>query len=168
MASLSREQRQYMADLYEEMHRRLTLYAQSFFPDGALAEECVQDVFQIACAKAGELERSPNPQGWLMNALKFVMRNRLRKQARAGALFVSYRELDENIPGRSRDVSPEMEAVCLQVLGERDWRLLRRVALKEATIREAAAEFGLTEEACSKRVQRSKKKLRQFFEQEEV
>lgn len=157
---LNYKQKCYMEQLYDQMYRKLLLYALSVLQDSGLAEEAVQDAFQIACSKVDDLLTCPNPCGWLMNTLKFVIRNMKRRQDRTNMLFVPFVALDERLPGMSLDISPETEADCIQVLGVQDYVLLKRVVLKELTIREAAEEFGLTEHACSKRIQRSKKKLR--------
>lgn len=153
--------------LYIQMYKSLFAYAFSTFRNHSLAEEAVQDTFQIACLKAAVLAASPNPEGWLMNTLKYVMSNLRQRQANKDALFVSAGELDENIVSIPREISVETESSCIDTLGETNYRLLRRVALKESTIREAAQEFGISEEACSKRLQRSKKKLRKIFQNDE-
>lgn len=157
---LNNERKHYMEQLYDQMYRKLMLYSLTALHDSNLAEEAVQEVFQIACSKVDDLLICPNPCGWLMNTLKFVIRNMKRRQERTNMLFVPFVALDDRLPSVPRDISPETEADCIQVLGVQDYVLLKRVALKELTIREAAEEFGLTETACSKRIQRSKKRLR--------
>lgn len=166
MVILNEEQQRMIERLYKQMYKSLFSYAFSIFRNPSLAEEAVQDTFQIACLKVSVLADSPNPEGWLMNTLKYVMSNLRQRQANKDALFVSARELDENIVSIPREISVETESSCIDTLGETNYRLLRRVALKESTIREAAQEFGISEEACSKRLQRSKKKLRKIFQED--
>lgn len=50
-------------------------YAISALNDRSLAEEAVQDTYRIACAKADDFLSSPNPKGWLLNTLKYVIKN---------------------------------------------------------------------------------------------
>ena len=157
---LSSERKQYMEQLYDQMYRKLLIYSLSALQDKNLAEEAVQEAFRIACSKADELMRCPNPGGWLMSTQKFVIRNIKRKQNRTNMLFVSYRTLDEGMPSQPTEISPETEADCIQALGLHDYTLLKRVILKELSIRDAAEEIVITEAACSKRIQRSKKRLR--------
>lgn len=164
---LNNERKHYMEQLYDQMYCKLLVYSLTMLQDKNLAEEAVQEVFQIACSKIEDLMLCPNPCGWLMNTQKFVIRNIKRKQNRTNLLFVSYRTVDEGIPSPCGDISPETEADCIQVLGQHDYTLLKRVILKELTIREAADELGLTETACSKRIQRSKKRLRTYLAENE-
>lgn len=165
MVILNCEQQHIIEDLYKQTYHQLFIYARSGFRDHDLAEEAVQDTFRIACVKIDDLVACPNPDGWLMNTLKFTMRNIKKKQAHTNALFVSSRELDENIAVLSPEISPETEAACIDILGEADYQMLKQVALKELTIREAAMKHGLSEEACSKRIQRNKKKLKKHFQE---
>lgn len=148
------------------MYRRLLIYAKSALGDSDAADEVVQDTFQLACEKIENLQASLNPDGWLMKALKFVILNKRRKLYRENALFIAGREPDENIAAPPQEISVEWEAACIEILGEEDYKLLRQVALKQSTIREAAEDFGLSEDSASKRIQRGKKKLRKIFEKD--
>lgn len=167
MVILNEQEQQVIESFYKQMYKRLFSYAFSVFRDRSLAEEAVQDTFQIACLKVASLATSPNPEGWLMKTLKYVMSNIRQRQATREAFVVSDRELDENIAAMPQPVSIETEVSFMDALGETDYKMLKRVALKEATIRETAQEFGISEEACSKRIQRSKAKLRKLFQKDE-
>ncbi len=78
---LSDTQRQAIEKLYMDMYYSLSAYAQSALNDRSLAEEAVQDTFRIACAKADKFLSSPNPKGWLLNTLKYVIKNSIRSRA---------------------------------------------------------------------------------------
>lgn len=168
MTKLNKEQQFFLETLFKDMYLQLMACAQDAFRNQSLAEEAVQDTFQLACIKINDVTTSPNPNGWLVKALRFIIRNKKKKLANHNALFVSTRELNENIASPQHMISVEIETTCTEILGEEDYRLLKQVTLKEATIREAAQQFGLSEEACSKRVQRGKKKLRNIFEKERI
>lgn len=167
MVVLTTEQQRMIENLYRQAYRKLLVYARSGLRNLSIAEEAVQDTFKIACVKVDDLETCPNPHGWLMSTLKFVMRNIQKKQKHTNALF-SDRELDESITVSPPDIRVETAVTCEEVLGQTDYLLLKRVTLKEATIRDAAQEFGLSEAACSKRIQRSKKKLQNTFRTDEI
>ena len=86
--------------------------------DHCLAEEAVQETFRIACAKADRLAESENRQGWLINTLKFVIRNTLRNQTKLKNLLLAAATMMETSPGISeRDVNWEM--YCTSVLGKK-------------------------------------------------
>jgi len=54
-------------------------YATSALQNFHLAEEAVQNTFKLACIKIDSLMSSDKPSGWLMNALKFIIRNKRRE-----------------------------------------------------------------------------------------
>lgn len=167
MTKLNKEQQLFIETLFKDMYLQLMAYAQNAFRNRSLAEEAVQDTFQLACIKITDITTCPNPNGWLVKALRYVISNKKKKLSKHNALFVSTRELSENIASPQNMISVEIEATCTEVLGKEDYRLIKQVTLKETTIREAAQEFGLSEEACSKRIQRGKKKLKKLFEKDE-
>lgn len=166
MIKLNKEQQIFIETLFKDMHLQLMVCAQNAFRNQSLAEEAVQDTFQLACIKIMDITTSPNPSGWLVKALRFVILNKKKKLANHNALFVSTSALNENMASPQNTISVEIEATCTEILGKEDYRLVKQVTLKETTIREAALEFGLSEEACSKRVQRGKKKLKHIFEKD--
>lgn len=135
------------------------LHMHKTWSDRLLAEEAVQDTFRIACAKADKLLFSPNPKGWLLNTLKNVTKNKVRSQVYLRNIL----ELDENmIPGNS-DVL-DIDFMYSDLTNSEDYKLLKKIALDKYSMLEAAKEMGISVEACKKRVQRAKKKLKKSFE----
>jgi RNA polymerase sigma-70 factor (ECF subfamily) len=57
-------------ELIDEIHDLLLDYAWSNVSDPSAAQDIVQDVYLIMWEKIDRVIASPNPQGWLMNALK--------------------------------------------------------------------------------------------------
>lgn len=142
--------------LYKEMYPALHLYALRVLKDEALAEEAVQDAFCVACARREKFLSSPNPEGWIMLTLKYVMRNTLRAQARLN------RHLALEVGDELSAGEPELMSVDLlfgDVSESEDFRLLKRVALDQCTMPELAREMGVPVETCKKRVQRARKRL---------
>ena len=60
---------------FQEFYPALHRYASIALKDEGWAEDVVQDVFHDALRNADALSTHPNPQGWLMQALK----NKVRK-----------------------------------------------------------------------------------------
>lgn len=143
--------------LYKETYPVLHIYAMRILKDDALAEEAIQEAFCIACAKRNQFLSSPNPQGWIMLTLKHVMQNLLRAQTKLqGQLSL---EAGKALPAEG----PELVGVDLlfnDISGSEDFQLLKRIALDQCTMPELACELGISVEACKKRVQRAKKRLR--------
>ena len=156
-----------IAQLYANMYKTLCAYAESVLRDFGLAEEAVQDVFQIACSKADAVLGSENPEGWLMVTLKYVIKNIQRRQISISNLMIKFAAQSKAVLD-----SPEnavcFDAVCSAVLGENDYRLIKRVVNDRYTMLEAAQELGITVHACKKRVQRAKDKLKKYFKKEKI
>ena len=72
MKRLTASDLEYIEGLYREMYTLMFYYAKKILLKEALAEEAVQETFVTACQRLDSLKSSPNPQGWIMNALKHV------------------------------------------------------------------------------------------------
>ena len=161
---LTNEQHDRSLELHSEMHNSLYIYAKAALGNNALAEEAVQETFRIACGSPNKLLTSSNPNGWLMETLKYVIRNIRRNRARLSNLMTAAIPLEAVASEPSRQ-NMEFNAMCEEYVGEEDYRLLRMVTLDKYTMLEASQELGITVEACKKRVQRARKKLKNFLEE---
>ena len=140
--------------LYHELFAPLTMYARSVLQNAELAEEAVQDTFRIACAKPEALCTSPNPKGWLLNTLKYVLRNMTRSQARAVRLVSAVSQDLEPVNTDREDLS-----ILYGTLSQtEEFRLLQGIA-DGKTVLELAQERNISLEACKKRIQRARKYL---------
>lgn len=161
---ISGKQGQYIERLYKEMYDSLCSYAYGILKNTHLSEEAVQETFQIACSKPTALMSSENPKGWLMNTLKNVVRNMLRKRAAlekyiAEAESANIDLIASPVPGSNVDL------MYSDMVTEAEFQLLKWVAIDQYTMLEAAKVLGITVEACKKRVQRAEKKLRRKIEE---
>ena len=150
--------------LYRRMFHTLYAYALRGMSDPSLAEEAVQDTFRVACEREDKLFASDNPEGWLMNVLKNVIRSTRRERARLAETVLEV--LDEN--GGAADVELDLDTLYGDLLGSEDFRLLKRIALDRCTILEAAEELGIPLETCKKRVQRARKRLQKRLREDAV
>lgn len=162
-----------MNQFYLNTYMTLSVYAVNKLSNREAAEDAVQEAFRIGCTRIDDLMTSPNPEGWIMNTLKNVIRSAWRNQSRRQGAVVSLELLEEkDVPLPADNARPqedlEMEMVYVQLLGEEDYRLFKRVVIQGVPCQEAATEFSLSYAACVKRVQRSRKKLRKFFEENEM
>jgi RNA polymerase sigma factor (sigma-70 family) len=161
---LNDNQRRAVEELYKEMYYPLSAYARSALNDRSLAEEAVQDTFRIACAKADSFLSSPNPKGWLLNTLKNVISNAIRSRAYLNSIVVSSLDFDENVIS-GEAVAPDVDFIYSDLTDNEDYKLLKKIALNDYSMLEAAQELGISVEACKKRVQRAKKKLKKRLEE---
>lgn len=158
---LSNNQRDDIAKLYQEMFHPMLAYAQSALNERALAEEVVQDTFRIACAKSENLLSSPNPKGWLLNTLKHVIRNTIRSRAYLNRLVIASLDFNENISNEKEYIDDlKIDLLFSDLANDEDYKLIKKIALDKCTIFEVAEELGISVEACHKRVQRARKRLK--------
>lgn len=145
--------------LYREMYSRMLVYASSVLRNRDLAEEAVQDTFCILCTKANEALKKENPRGWLMRTLQNVMRNMNRQRMMMNRLIMTSLQA-ENLEEMLVYDEENVDILYGDVSVRADFQLLKRIVLDNYTMQEAAEEFGITIEACKKRVQRIKKLLK--------
>jgi len=138
-------------------------YALSVLQNKDLAEEAVQDAFCILCTKANEALKKENPHGWLMCVLQNVMRNMNRQRMMMNRLIMTSLQV-ENLEEILVYDEENVDILYGDISVRADFQLLKRVVLDNYTMLEAAEEFGITVDACKKRVQRIKKLLRKNYQ----
>lgn len=144
-----------LEQLYREMYEWLFGYANATLKDPSRAEEAVQETFRIACDKCAALLESKNPKGWLVNTLKGVLQNSLRKEARYSRLFVPFRKRYDR--EQSQELPPEL--LYQDLANTREYELMVKLS-ESGSVRELAQGLGISENACKKRIQRSRRFLR--------
>jgi len=162
--SLTKEQDSMIAQLYEEMKGPLSSYAYSILRNKSLAEEAVQETFRIACTKPKDLADSRRREGWLMETLKNVISNMNRSHASLNRVVIEALPFDETFLAEHVDPG-NVDILYSDLLHDKDYALLKRIALDKYSILEAAQELGISIEACKKRVQRAKKRLQKILKE---
>lgn len=159
---LREDQNILIEQLYREMYHQLFTYARSALNDVSFAEEAVQDTFRIACAKITALETSPNPKGWLLNVLKNVIRNMRRSQIQITKLAMEAMMHDSVTAPEGSEHTVDL--MYSDVIPREEFLLLKRIALERLTMLELSQELGISVEACKKRVQRARNKMKKELE----
>lgn len=152
------DQRRRIEELYFEMFDKMMAYARSNLRNEALAEEAVQETFRIACQKPEQLCQSPNPQGWLVQSLKFTIRNIQKNQASAKRLLEKYLETRTESAAFSED-RIELQVLYKNVAQTEEFKLLTEMVIDGRSHLEMAESRGISVNACKKRVQRAKERL---------
>lgn len=153
------ENNRMIEDLYIDMYPILLRYATNSLRNPHLAEEAVQETFRIACAKYVQLMESPNRQGWLTNTLKHVISNTRRSQTKFNSLFMIITTKAQMSPEKAED-NVVLSMYCTTVLGKEDFWLVKQIIIEKKTMLEASNEIGISVNACKKRIQRAKEKLK--------
>ena len=160
---LTREEREYIDRLYRDMYHSLHAYAYGILGNQYLAEEYVQETFQVACDNPKKLTDCPKPEGWLMKVLKNVIRNGQRKRAMLEKYIATLEpaELDRLV---SPDCGGDVDLEYSDLVSKEEFHLLKRVDIEGYTMLEMAEELGINVETCKKRAQRAREKMRQQLE----
>jgi RNA polymerase sigma-70 factor (ECF subfamily) len=157
--SLSKADYQLIEQLYRTYYHQLFLYARAILRHDQLAEEAVQDTFHIACGKIADLRRSENSAGWLVQTLKYVLKNMERCRSSLYSSMQQSLPYEEALLGEGRD-EESLELLYGGILTREEFHLLKRVAVDGFSFLEAAEELGITVETCRKRFHRAKEKMR--------
>jgi len=157
------EQYEIIEKLYMEMFEKMKVYACCSLGIEALAEEAVQETFCIACRKPDQLCESVNPHGWLVQTLKYTIRNIQSNRATAKRIVEKY------LLTQIKDISISEDQLDLSILYENvadteEFKLLAELAIEGRSHLEMASSRGISVSACKKRVQRAKETLRKKIE----
>ena len=152
------EQDQFFTKIYKERRKSLLEYAESNLHNHALAEEAVQQAFEIACRKIEDFQSSPNPKGWIFNAVRFVvfnMASRQRTERRVIAIVDEYRP---DLVAAPADPLP-LRVHFGDLVDTPQFQIIYEMEFYGRTLAEIAKDLGISEAACKKRAERARKDL---------
>ena len=141
----------------------LFAYAVTLLGNAATAEEAVQESFRIACMKPEALIRSDNPEGWMVNTMKHAVRNIKRTQLRrriGATLSLDDDEVFLAQPGRPDEYA---DVEFSDLMTDEEYRMLKWHVLLDVSIKDIAETMDISEEACKKRIQRTKKRVQKIL-----
>lgn len=147
--------------MYIRSYDMLFAYAVTLLGNASTAEEAVQETFRIACMKPEALIQSENPVGWLVNTVKHSVRNikRTQMRRRIGAML-SLDKVEEHL------AVPEAGYAAVEMsdlMTDEEYRVLNWHVLLNVPIKDIAESMNISEEACKKRIQRTKKRVRKLL-----
>jgi len=146
--------------LYKEMYQQMMAYGLTIFKDEELAREAIQEAFKIACSKPTELFSSKNPNGWMVKTLRNVISNIKREQRKTSSMFVSYMTWEKNISLTNTEYT---DIHYSDLLDPDEYNLVKMIAIQQYKIQDAADMLGISREACKKRYQRAKEKMKKIL-----
>ena len=155
---MTAEQDQFFTKIYKERRKPLLEYAESVLHNHAIAEEVVQQAFEIGCRKIEDFQNSPKPEGWIFRSLEFVisnMKSRLRTERRVIAIMDDYRP---DLVAAPADSLP-LRVHFGELLDTPQFRIVYEMEIQGRTLAEIAKDLGISETACKKRAERARKDL---------
>lgn len=155
---MNAEQRKFIDALFVECRRQLIFYADGSLNNIALAEEAVQEAFAIACSKPNDVCNCPNPKGWLMNTVTYVIKNLESRQRTARKVIADLPEYRPELiaaPEQPLDLRLQYGDIA----NTKEFKLVYAMAVEGKSIIELANELHISVDACKKRAERSRKFL---------
>ena len=155
---MAAEQDQFFTKIYQERRKPLQMYAENALGNHAMAEDAVQQAFEIGWRKIEDFQNSPKPEGWIFRSLEFVIRNmksRLRTERRVIAITDEYRP---DLVAAPADPLP-LRMHFGDLLDTPQFRIVYEMEIQGRTLAEIAKELGISEAACKKRAERARKDL---------
>lgn len=159
---MTREEEAFFEAFYRAHIQTLIGYAYRFLKNWDDAKEITQEAFLTGLVKIDQFSASENRLGWIKTVIRKKVQN-FNRVKRSRATVTTFLE-DSRLCLSARDYYSSVDspsAHCAELLTEQEFLLIRRIFMEGEPYREAAAEFGLTEGACRKRVERILKKLRE-------
>ena len=155
---MTTEQDQFFTKIYKERRKSLLMYAESALGDHAMAEDAVQQAFEIGWRKIEDFQNCPQPEGWIFRSLKFVvnnMKSRLRTERRVIAITDEYRP---DLVAAPADPLP-LRVHFGDLVDLPQFRIVYEMEIQDRTLAEIAKDLGISESACKKRAERARKYL---------
>ena len=162
---LKTEEQEFFRGLYRDHYRALFGYAYQLGVPREAAEDCVQETFLAAIRHIDAVRESENPRRYLNQVLKNVIGYRLRSLRYARSLQQKLREGAEDALKESFSDELRPRTLLRGAVSDGELELLIRFYLEGWSQKELAAELGISEDACKKRIKRAKKRLRSALEE---
>lgn len=155
---MTAEQDRFFTAIYLDRRKPLLEYAESNLHNHALAEEAVQQAFEIACRKIEDFQSSPNPEGWIFNAVRFVVFNMASRQRTERRVIAPVDEYRPDLVAAPADPLP-LRVHFGELVDSPQLRIVYEMEIVGRTLEEIAIDLGISEVACKKRAERARKYL---------
>ena len=160
MADIEQDNYQYLTEKYLAKRQVLLSYAGSVLCNRDLADEAVQQTFEIAWRRIEDWRSSPNPDGWLFKTLSFVLLNIKKRQRMERYLFARFEGGFNPDKVAAPEESIPMRTKYGPLLDTPQFKMVYEAEVLGKPLIEIAEELGISLVACRKRVERAKKFLR--------
>ena len=155
---MTAEQDRFFTAIYLERRKSLLEFAESKLHNHAMAEEAVQQAFEIACRKIEDFQSSPNPKGWIFNAVRFVVSNVASRQRTERRVIVPVDEYRPDLVVAPAEPLP-LRVHFGELVDSPQFRIVYEMEIQGRTLAEIAKDLGISESACKKRAERARKDL---------
>lgn len=154
---MSKSENDFLECLVVEMHDILINVAKIRLHDDHSAYDVVQETYLAAQKKISKLMKSENPQGWLVEALKFKIKHEQRAK---GKYLLLTQKIAQDV-STDKQHEDRVDYDVGDLLLKSEYEVLRYLYIEGLSIKEVSEKLDISYEACKKRVQAAKRKLAQ-------
>lgn len=155
---MTAEQDQFFTQIYKERRKSLLMYAENRLGNHAMAEDAVQQAFEIGWRKIDDFQNSPNPPGWILKAMKFVVNNMKSCQRTEHRVIAIMDDYCPDLVAAPADPLP-LRVHFGELVDSPQFRIVYEMEIVGRTLAEIARDLGISEDACKKRAERARKHL---------
>ena len=152
MSNENRDKNDIIEYYYKSEYNNLLRYAKRILLNDGLAEDAVQDTFQIAMKRIDIFTASPNPVGWLYETLKNVLKHIQRDRQRYIRMLLPL----ELVPEEHISAEEILPKLTTLYGDDEEMKLLILFYGYGFKVRDLADMLGITEGACKMRIRRSR------------
>ena len=164
---MTQADKKWVNELYMEISPKLFRIAKRRLGDEDEAQNVVQDTFADLIKKIETVRKHPNPEGWLVNALKIFIIRELDNQKKRSEREITLPELYEQTSGEPGYV-PHLQDILPLELTPREKDLLVWYYEKGLSYEEISRRLGIPILTCRTQMHRAKKHYQKLAEQEKV
>jgi DNA-directed RNA polymerase specialized sigma24 family protein len=155
---MTAEQDKFFTAIYLKRRKPLLEYATSVLHNHALAEEAVQQAFEIGWRKIEDFQNCPKPEGWIFNAVRFVVSNIESRQRTERRLFAFIDDYRPDLVAAPADHLP-LRVHFGDLVDLPQFQIIYEMEFVGRSLAEIARDLGISEAACKKRAERARKYL---------
>lgn len=168
---MTREQSIFFEEFYQEHFNKLVGYAYRFLHNWEDAKVATQEAFLVGVEKIDTFEGSESQLAWIKNVIKKKASNMNRTRALRETVVVPLETLTTPPGACDSHEREDVEALldhCAALLKPEEYALFIEAIWKRKPYPQLSREWGITEHACRKRVQRAIRKLNDNWDKENL
>lgn len=163
MIIISKNKNDFLEKLFLENYADMLSLTSRFIRNEDIAQDVVQQTFLVAQVNLDDkLINSPNPVGWLYNTLKNIIGDAYRKRNRLMSMTTPIEFVEEQSFASIDSISIRVKYEG--IIGKEDLNLLIWVYCEDVPYAVAAERLNINLDACKKRIQRAKLRLKEALE----
>lgn len=161
------KQKVFLESFFREHFHYFVAYAFRYLKDWEDAKEVTQEAFLTAIIKIDAFFDSECPMGWMKKTIWKKASNVIRSKEKQSSVNVPIEAIDANLVTYDTYTGIDSPITrCAEILTPAEFSLFKRIVLNGESYSDVAAELGISECSCRKRVERIIKKLRKNWDDE--